>query len=572
MNKLLFLATFFSLCFELLAACPKGSESGKTIIFLDLNNNPREIESTKRAACRRGESVIVLPEKGSNFDINSLDRLLGTLERANVSVNSFVISGHDGGGQFGGSNGFFSKVMLSELMQDHPQVQESVSSVLLLGCYTGVKQEIFDWKQILPNANLIAGYEGQAPLGDKPAGHSYIEGVLLREKEMNEAKNKAQLERVLRGGIKHITSISAAMYVHPKFCAPGTEHESGFYFRPLKGRESLQDLVTQECLKIKESEGPLMRDRFMSYYRGEKEIPKQTHGTELRSLYNFFREKGHCFEGDRNYPSPDKVLFTLFFDGVKQNYAHFFERQLEEFSEDFNNLKNSFEERFLKYADRKKLLIEVLKERAGKSERTYTEELEAVADEYQQVATELASKYQRQFGLYGREDDLSNLTPEDLEKYQRMQALSEYNKFLYQASFMQQTRGFTDEITPDALNLAAQKYQSFLDQRQAYQDKLGELFTKFEPPSKEFIEKSSRAEILAKAHELSKFQQLEFFNENVPSSMQVSYTMNESLVNLNCLPFEWHEFNETSRSVGPNCGVMGEGGEGDSDEEETGNY
>lgn len=568
MNKLLLIPLVFFLSCEIWATCPKGTQSGKTIIFLDLNDNPLEVESTKRAACKRGESVIVLPEKGSTFDINALDRVLGGMEKAGVSVNSFVISGHDGGGQFGGSNGFFSKVMLNELMMGHPKVQESVSSVLLLGCYTGVKQEIFDWKQILPNANLIAGYEGQAPLGDKPAGHSYIEGILLKEKEMNEAKSKAQLERILKKGIRHISSISAAMYVHPKMCAPGTKHESGFYFRPLKGREALQDLVTEECLRIKEGEGPIMREKFMAYYRGEKEIPKQTHGTELRQIYNFFREEGHCFEGDRNYPSADKVFFTLFFDGVKKNYAHFYEGLLDEFSQELENLNGSFDERFEKYSKRKELLVEVLKERDEKNEKTYTAELNAISTKYYDLATELTNKYQRPFGHWGVEDDLSDLTAEDLGKYQRLQALKEYSNFLSGASFMQRMNGLSDEILPGLLGLSAQKWQSFLEQKQAYGDSLKGMIGNIEAPTKEFFERSSRAEILAKTHEINKYQQLEFFKENVPSVQQVVFTMNESLVSLDCLPFEWHEFNEASQSVGPGCGMMGEGGEGDPDEEE----
>lgn len=568
MNKLIALLLFFGLSHALEAACPKGSESGKTIIFLDLNNNPQEIESTKRAACKRGESVIVLPEKGKNFDLGTLHSVLTSFEQKGTKVNSFVISGHDGGGQFGGSNGFFSKVMLHELMKVHPETRDSVSSVLLLGCYTGVKQEIFDWKQILPSANLIAGYEGQAPLGDKPAGHSYIEGVLLKEKEMNEAKNKRALEKILKSGIKHMSTISAAMYVHPKICAPGTEHESGFYFRSLKGKDALQDLVTQECMRIKEGEGPLMLDKFMAYYRGEKEIPKQTHGTELRAIYNFFREKGHCFEGDNNYPTPDKVLFTLFFDGVKQNYAHFYEDQLEGMKGEYDDMMKNFDAKFDAYADRKAILTTMLQERMNHHEASFAEENDAISDEFQKLGTELGAKYNRFFSFNDRGENLDDLTPEDRKKYERMMALNEYSNYLYEQAFARQIRGLSDQLSSDNLKDSFEKYQGFLTQKQAYADSLKNVFEKYEPPSKEAILKASRPEILTMAHNLKKLQSLEFFNDNVPSSTTVSYGLNETLVNLNCVPFEWHEFTAASREASPTCGMMGGGNEeeGDGDE------
>ncbi len=567
MNKLIIALAIFSYSFASFGACPKGAESGKTILFFDLNDNPREIESTKRAACKRGESVIVLPEKGKQFNSEELYRLLGSFEKNKVSVNSLVISGHDGGGQFGGTNGFFSKQMLSEIIENFPESRDSVSSVLLLGCYTGVKQEIFDWKQILPNANLIAGYEGQAPLGDKPAGHSYIEGVLLKEKEMNDVKSKAELERFLKKGIKHISSISAAMYIHPKICAPGTEHESGFYFRPLKGKDSLQDLVTQECLRIKVGEGPLMLSKFMAYYRGEKEIPEQTHSTELRMIYNFFRENGHCFEGDQTYPTADKVLFTLFFDGVKKNYAHHNEELFNQFAEETEKFVESFDKHFDNYVDEKTMLIKILKERADIAEKTYGEELAFFSREYMKLYSSISHNLLPGPNFF--EQDTSKLTPEEMEIYKRMQAYNVYARYLSQMSYMQQVSGRGENLNPEHLKLAAEKFENFLANKEDYRVSLKSSVEKFEPPTKEFIESASRAEILAKAHEVSKFNGLEIFVNNVSNGNIVQYSLNDSLVSLNCIPFEWHEYNEISRRTPPGCGgIGGEAGGGGEDEDE----
>ena len=551
------------------AACPKGSESGKTIIFLDLNDNPKEIDSARKAACKRGESLIVMPNSGEAFSQDTLDQLLTGLEKSGVSVNSLILSGHDGGGQFGGTNGYVSKSMLNEVMQDHPKTQESVSSVLLLGCYTGVKQEIFDWKQILPKVNLIAGYEGQAPLGDKPAGHSYIEGVLAREKEMNEVKSEKELEKILKKGIKHISSISAAMYVQPKMCAPGTEHESGFYFRPLKGRDALQDLETQECIHENETNGPIMLEKFMAYYRGEKEIPKETHGSELREIYNYFREKGHCFEAKRKYPSADKVLFTLFFDGVKKNFAFFNKGPLDAGVIQLDKFKENFDDRFEQYIKGKESYGEVLEERLSNGTSNLGEEHTMIMNELQAIGSELFLKFGRYFNVFGQEDDLSDLSSEDLEKYNRMTGLLSYSALLGNVAFSMgadQAAPFDTEILKNALDTNTK----FLEKKDSYRDTLKEDLMKFEPVTQDFLENSSRAQILDKIHETTKMEGYEIFTQNVQVSRGLTLSMNTTLVQLECVPFEWHEFNEVSRQVSPFCdnmyGGAGGGGGGGADE------
>lgn len=84
------------------------------ILFIDLNNSPKEIEAAKKAAYARGEKVIVLTssKKTPFIDDKNISSLLTDLKKKNVKLSSVVISGHDGNGEFHGAFGRVSEPAL----------------------------------------------------------------------------------------------------------------------------------------------------------------------------------------------------------------------------------------------------------------------------------------------------------------------------------------------------------------------------------------------------------------------------------------------------------------------------
>lgn len=577
-RSLIFFFTF-AMSFNMWAACPQGTESGKTIIFLDLNNNPMEIASAQRAACKRGESLLVFPKPGQkSFNIAELDQKLSELKASNTQVNSLLISGHDGGGDFGGEHGAVTKLDLVAVVERHPELKESVTSLLLLGCYTGVKQEIFDWKEVLPKTNLIAGYEGQAPLGDKPAGHSYIEGVLLKEKAINEVKSKRELDQVLKRGIRHISSISAAMYIHPQMCAPGTQHESGFYFRPLKGRNALEDFTTAECTRIRATDAPRVREKYLKYYRGEIEIPRNTNGTELRQIYNFFRENGHCFAEDKNYPTAEKVLFTLFFHGVQKNFAEHFADTLEEDAIKIDELRESVDQKLDGAIIETQTLVDLMDERISRHKPTFGEEMIALGDMRKELGQKLIEKYGE--GVMWLDFDHSKLDPEDKEIYNKLAGIRSYHSLLMEMQYTLSMNGNnSDALSTDQLRAVQKIYQDNILNRQAeYRAETKKLLEQVQTPTAEFLEKSSRAEIMRNQFHLEALSTNPFFNQHL-GYMRSKSLINDHLVGLNCIPFDWHEYTSDSSAARPECpydesraGAGGGAGYEGNDEEEAGYY
>lgn len=543
------------------AACPTGAESGKTIVFLDLNNSPLEINTAKKAACKRGESLLVLPQKGEQFNPDDFDSLLSDLKAKGVAVNSIIMSGHDGGGHFGGTNGDLSKLDFTNVIKKHPEVQDTMTSLLLLGCYTGVKQEIFDWKELFPKISIIAGYEGQAPLGDKPAGHSYIEGVLLREKNMNEAKDKKELTRVLNKGIKHINQISAAMYLRPEMCKPGSEHEAGFYFRPLKKGSQVEEFTSAECLLVRSGAAPKMREDFLRYYNGELDIPKQTHGTELRVIYNFFRENGHCFEGDNNYPTAEKVLFTLFFDAVKNNFSEHFNEELDAADELFSNLSDKLDSEIDGMIVEAKKVTDMIDRRMADPEETIEQEVDAIRKMRGKVSYELAEKYKISFWP---DLDISKLSPEDLKQYELMKSMDMYVNELYAYSARVSHNSYMESVPLGRGGLEAIKEElknAILNDPEAYRKKTREKFDKVKAPNREFVANASRAEILKNQFEMEALTQDRLLSRYF-YFMPAKTLINSHLVGLNCIPFAWHEVTEDSASIAPECPGMGDGVDG----------
>lgn len=586
MNKLLITRLLISLLalalsFNLWAACPKGSESGQTILFLDLNNNPMEIASAQKAACKRGESLLVFPQPGQDrFNILELDQKLSELNAKNTKVNSLLISGHDGGGDFGGEHGGLTKQDLTAVVERHPELKESVTSLLLLGCYTGVKQEIFDWKEVLPKTNLIAGYEGQAPLGDKPAGHSYIEGVLLKEKAIHEVKSKKELDQILKRGIKHISSISAAMYIHPEMCAPGTQHESGFYFRPLKGRNALEDFTTAECTRIRSTEAPRVREKYLKYYRGEIEIPANTSGTELRQIYNFFRENGHCFAEDKNYPTAEKVLFTLFFHGVQKNFAEHYADVIEADAVKIEELRGTIDQKLDSSITETQNLVEVMQERLSDHQPTFTQESDAVSALVADLAQELIGKYGDD--VLSTSFDLSKMSSQDREVYNKLIGLHAYYKLLFEIQYSNSVTSFgAEDISTDQLRAVQKLYQDNILNRQAeFRSDTKQLLDQVQTPTKEFLEKASRAEIMRNQFHIEALATNSFFIKDL-GYLSSKRVIDDQLIGLNCIPFEWHEYTSDSSQVSPQCsmysnapgaggGEAGGAGYDGNDEEEAG--
>jgi hypothetical protein len=358
------------------AACPNKVDPKKVVLFVDTNFSDLEIKHAEMAACKRGERLQVVPKNYKDYsqliatkeiaqkkywdcmsarlnpcnDLNTSsmdaekkyyqfqdkqqsipDQLKATLEEIKAQegkIKSFAVSGHNGGGSFSGAKGHLGRQEVGNLIAQYPEINE-VSSLLLLGCYTGVKNEVSNWKSIFPKVSLIAGYDGSAPAYSRPQGHQYIEDILVKEKNLTALKDVKKINSMAKSLISSIDGLNSAVYLKT-MCK---EDEEGFYYSSMGGRE-FDQLKLSECEKAM-IELRTVYSAFQNYESGEVEPPKDTVNGNLRKIYNKVRANEHCLESDYSLAgiNSHKVFNMLFLEGVKKNFAEYYQDDLKEAEE-----------------------------------------------------------------------------------------------------------------------------------------------------------------------------------------------------------------------------------------------
>jgi hypothetical protein len=372
-------------------ACDKPINPQKIILFVDTNNSEPEIQTAKKAACARGEKLMVVPQnyleygkytkavqaaekaymscvtRGANCQAeekkssdayqemykfiysqptiaNGVEATMKEIQAQGAKLKNVTISGHDGGGHFGGYKGGISRRDLDNIMANFQDINE-VGSVMLLGCYTGVQHEISAWRGIFPDARLIGGYDGSAPLSDKPAGHQYFEDLMVKEAQLTRQADQSRINSYVANNIRAVSLLNAAIYVNPVCENP--EEAVGYYFASGQRAKRFQPVQTTECDRMR-PQIRQMSERFRLYNDGVIEPPVDPSTGELRELYSQARAIEHCIFNDDSGMNVSQLFNLRFYDGVKKSFANYFKDDLAEVEEILKtvtpeSLKENFE-------------------------------------------------------------------------------------------------------------------------------------------------------------------------------------------------------------------------------------
>jgi hypothetical protein len=309
--------------------------ANETILFLDTNNNPLEIKTARKKAKKLGKKIIVYPEKGVVFSDEKAKELLET-----TPFETLILSGHNGGGHISGDNGSISFVQVDEAMKKNSFAKENTATLLLLGCNTSNQSQIMKWKNIYPNLNIIAGYDGTAPAGDKPAGHSFIEEILDKKDELYQQVSAKELKRALQS-LKHIWYLEAGIYVKNVYCQEDEiDSFDEFIFRPLRKdtTERFKLFDTAECREKREIDYPIVQARFKRYLDGNLEIDQE----DLKGINNFIRRNSHCFEIDdtRQFIGGDQSLALRFWKETQYNISKFYAEDITNMFKEVDKIQN----------------------------------------------------------------------------------------------------------------------------------------------------------------------------------------------------------------------------------------
>lgn len=350
------------------------AHSADDVLFIDMNNSPQEIKAARESAEKSGRKLVVIPEVSDKdrkklmnqiAELNALRTKVNTLcysekpdkqacdakkkqyveletkksaaaatfqlteEKLNAflaankdkTFSSVVISGHDGTGSFSGEFGRISDTGIAEALGKYPSLKDSIRTLHLWGCYTTSPGSLMlNWKKNFPNTSLITGYEGRAPLADKPAGWHYLKGVLAKEPELLKAGDSAKLQKLLKK-IPGANQVTAAIYACEDYAS-------------LKDHYNIADLK-HRCDDVKpqiKEKGP----EFECYLKAQDEKcanpPENVGSGPVRQFYELLHKASACEEitNDSIFGtySRDTAIRLVFSREIQKNFGHIYAKKL----------------------------------------------------------------------------------------------------------------------------------------------------------------------------------------------------------------------------------------------------
>ncbi|MEA9355477.1 hypothetical protein SHI21_04670 [Bacteriovorax sp. PP10] len=376
MKKIFVLFFFLMLSTSSYAACNKKITSKDVIFFVDLNGGNKEIEEAQKAACDKGQKLVIYPEqtaaiykltndksfyenrykaltcdktptkKGCAEVRKKKDEVMSELEEKAVkfsipvmketlkklnseegrNVESLVISGHSNGKTIFGVYGTTQRDAIQTTFKDLPDEGKSVSSLVMLACYSANPSTILSWKKNLPGLKMIAGSDASASASDRPAGLKYLKDLLMKVKDLTADADQKMLEKRLKVLIPTLKEVNSAIYIDSNKCGESVGDKRFFYSKSSGGLNVFNPEACEKSIaQYKEKE-----EDIAGYMEGITPIPVETHGTPLRELYSFLRQNAHCLEAGQAQYTADMLYGLLFYHQVKINAIRALKKEADE--------------------------------------------------------------------------------------------------------------------------------------------------------------------------------------------------------------------------------------------------
>lgn len=542
--------------------CRTRVDPKRVVLFLDTNKGAAEVATARAAACQRGESFVTV----SKPNTETVKAALSQIKASGAKPVSLVVSGHDGGGTFAGDSGATSRADLTQIFNDDfPEFKPALESLYLLGCYTGVKYEVFSWMSTFPNLRLIGGYEGSAPLSSRPAGHDYVRSLMLQERGLAASADAARLRASLER-IPNMSALNSAVVVRADNCVDESKNPQDFYFRPkASGADRFQVLDSKDCVeKIKQLK--VNTAEFVKYFNGAEPSPADTTAGPLRRIYNFFRGAEHCTAEQEGVPSGDQVLSMLFYPGFSENFA----------------LWNADESRAIE-RELAALTMEQWTAGLDRDLAVYAEKMAALERQIARAATEDAAVKQEMKARYTQlkaESERLLKTPEGrlAEQYFMAHPGTGFMNLPsppFQETFVKQliqnyseqtiasNRNDYIEMGMSSKEILEEELSWYKQQKEAIsgfprtKEGFEDLKKSFWLPTPENMVGKTRKEHLEGVHRLYTMAKV---TPGFPGPLRqriraLSESATTQLNNLRCLPLSWHETNHQKPREAPVCGV-----------------
>ncbi len=541
---------YFSILFLLTSlqalACATKVDPKKVVLFVDTNQGEPEMVAAKRAAFKNCQTFYSFPSARANIPAQ-LDKVLADFNTKGIKVKSVIVSGHDGGGSFGGSKGSINKQAIASSFQKYPAVNE-INTAVLLGCYTGVNQEMIYWKGNFPKLGVIAGFDGSAPLSTRPYGHQFLEDVLAYGKKIKSNTSETQVDATTKKLLKTINDVYAAVYVDISCLDPAAagDDDQQYLYSSLRGRKFVYANLS-DCEGASEAIYGI-KEAFNNFMSGEKEPPLNSTSGELRKIYNTVKKYEHCLNGSGGINS-NNVFNLLFWNGVKKNFAKFYEADLLKAQQILGNLSPA-----ARIAGHQKIINQnaaeikkyqaqllALKNTPALFKKNKTAEYTAVIKSHEAYLarptykTALA-KYNNGERLSPAEEQL--VSDERLVKAKSLTASKELEYL---------NTGYFESVTNDKID----RHKYIIDQEKSTIEDIktyAQETPKFFMPTMANIVNKTRKQILQNIHTMDGLRSLPGMTEDQQNALQWAIGASNEHLSYFDNPFEWHEYTGKSHT------------------------
>jgi hypothetical protein len=378
----LFFATTVSVCTALCLASYL-SIARADILFFDLNDNATELAAAERAAAARGEKLINVPlvddetkdkvreaqravdradravrmacsqqaspgdtcgaakktldaqnraynavaSKIKPFGGDELMSAISNIKKKNPDVSSIVISGHDGDREYWGTYGHFFDDDLEDALVANQPMGQNLRSLYLWGCNTGITDDFNrKWKRAFPASTMIAGFDGQAPLGSRAASSALLEDLMVKENQLRETRDRDEIRDIFNS-LSDVNGSNVAVCLNRETIA------SRKGVRSPEDDNQLCDSTNQNEIKYNE-----IFECYLEARPGCEVIAQATDETNiLRRVYNYAQETKHCyFVNEKEHTErklvPIEVRNLLFDNYIRKTFEHVYQSELEAFN------------------------------------------------------------------------------------------------------------------------------------------------------------------------------------------------------------------------------------------------
>lgn len=238
-------------------------------------------------------------DSGESTIANLLGAAIGESEAKKQKIPAVIFSGHHTNGYFG-ANGEIDTEQMKSMIADHPTTRDSVTTVIGAGCYSGTPGRVAAMKDVFPNLMVHAGYGGRAPKGDSKEAGAYIADILNFDRQLANLKSKnsdagkKEVKSIL-ANMKSLKEIDYSIYQTGKCGDLFSSSDHG-------------TLTLEELKKVCKADLDYLSQHLPEYRKfesGEIPLPKETSGTPLREFYNILKDAEHCIDDLRqetDYP------------------------------------------------------------------------------------------------------------------------------------------------------------------------------------------------------------------------------------------------------------------------------